>query len=105
MLAFTTFLAEDTRWSLKLKLLEANALVAFEDGRAIGSPGGRSLLDPAFYGFNRTLPALNEVIAFEMDDYAKVLGATESALNLIKGIVADVVKRLANDPSFKDDFR
>jgi hypothetical protein len=91
---FTTLLAENTRRKVGLKLLEANTVVAFEDGRANVSPGMRSLLDPARYGFIRALPALNDEITTEMTTYAQTVEAAEASLKVLKDLVAAAVKAL-----------
>jgi hypothetical protein len=91
LIASTTLIAENTRRKLGLKLLEAHTLIVFEDGRADGSPGVRSLLDPARYGFTRALPALNDEITLQMTTYAKAVEAAEASLKMFKEIVARVL--------------
>ena len=90
----TTILAERNRRLLGVRLLEANVLLAFEDARVNGSPGLKSLLEPARYGFDRTLPALNDIITKEMDEYSWALEASEVSVTTLKEVIAAIAKAI-----------
>ena len=94
LVVFTTMMAESTRRKLGLMLLEAHTAVVFEDVRANGSPGVRSLLDPTRYGFTRALPALNDEITLKMTEYASTVEAAEVSLKALKDLIAAIVKML-----------